>query len=84
VLVRYSDLIRVSRSVHMLPVAPFYGAPSPAAPWPPRPDDAGGLPFLSPNSPYNADVEYTPAGAEQGFRRLLLSRTITLRNARTL
>ena len=31
-----------------------------------------------------ADVEYTPAGAEQGFRRLLLSRTITLRNARTL
>lgn len=30
------------------------------------------------------DVEYTPAGAEQSFRRVLLSRTIALRNARTL
>jgi hypothetical protein len=31
-----------------------------------------------------ADVEYTPAGDERNFRRLLLSRTIALRNARTL
>jgi type IV pilus assembly protein PilW len=30
------------------------------------------------------DVEYTPAGAERSFRRVLLSRTISLRNARTL
>lgn len=31
-----------------------------------------------------ADVEYTPAGAERDFRRILMSRTISLRNARTL
>lgn len=31
-----------------------------------------------------ADVEYTPAGAERGFRRLLVTRTIVLRNSRTL
>jgi type IV pilus assembly protein PilW len=31
-----------------------------------------------------ADVEYTPTGDERHFRRLLLSRTIALRNARTL
>ena len=31
-----------------------------------------------------ADVEYTPVGAERQFRRLLLTRTIALRNARTL
>ncbi len=31
-----------------------------------------------------ADVEYTPTGNERNFRRLLLSRTIALRNARTL
>ncbi|MEZ5499270.1 MAG: PilW family protein [Steroidobacteraceae bacterium] len=30
------------------------------------------------------NVEYTPAGAEAGFRRVLMSRTITLRNSRTL
>jgi type IV pilus assembly protein PilW len=29
-----------------------------------------------------ANVAYTPAGAEQNFRRVLMSRTITLRNAR--
>lgn len=31
-----------------------------------------------------ADVEYTPSAAERGFRRILLSRTFALRNARTL
>jgi type IV pilus assembly protein PilW len=31
-----------------------------------------------------ADQNYTPAAAEQGFRRLLITRTIYLRNARTL
>lgn len=31
-----------------------------------------------------ADQNYTPAAAEQGFRRLLVTRTIFLRNARTL
>ncbi|MFO7278390.1 MAG: PilW family protein [Pseudomonadota bacterium] len=31
-----------------------------------------------------ADVNYTPAGAESAFRRVLVSRTIQLRNARTL
>ncbi len=31
-----------------------------------------------------ANVEFTPAGAQRGFRRVLLSRTIALRNARTL
>lgn len=31
-----------------------------------------------------ADVEYTPAGEERRFRRMLLSRTIMLRNSRTL
>ena len=31
-----------------------------------------------------ANREYTPAGADRNFRRLLLSRTIALRNARTL
>jgi type IV pilus assembly protein PilW len=31
-----------------------------------------------------ADVEYTPAGAERAFRRVLVARTVTLRNARTL
>ena len=31
-----------------------------------------------------ANREYTPAGAERNFRRLLLTRTIALRNARTL
>jgi hypothetical protein len=31
-----------------------------------------------------ADVEYTPQGEERRYRRMLLSRTITLRNARTL
>jgi type IV pilus assembly protein PilW len=31
-----------------------------------------------------ADVEYTPAGAERAFRRVLLTRTIALRNARIL
>jgi type IV pilus assembly protein PilW len=31
-----------------------------------------------------ADVEYTPAGADRSFRRVLLTRTIALRNARTL
>jgi hypothetical protein len=30
-----------------------------------------------------ADVAYTPAGAERKFRRVLMSRTVTLRNART-
>jgi type IV pilus assembly protein PilW len=30
-----------------------------------------------------ADVEFTPAGSERRFRRVLMSRTITLRNART-
>jgi type IV pilus assembly protein PilW len=30
------------------------------------------------------NVEYTPAGTERNFRRVLLSRTILLRNARTL
>jgi type IV pilus assembly protein PilW len=30
------------------------------------------------------DVEFTPAGAERSFRRVLLSRTIALRNSRTL
>ncbi len=30
------------------------------------------------------DVEYTPAGADRRFRRMLLSRTIMLRNSRTL
>jgi type IV pilus assembly protein PilW len=35
--------------------------------------------------PYRyASVDYTPSGAEQNFRRVLMSRTITLRNARTL
>ena len=29
-----------------------------------------------------SNVEYTPVGAEQNFRRVLMSRTITLRNAR--
>jgi type IV pilus assembly protein PilW len=29
-----------------------------------------------------ADVEFTPAGSERHFRRVLMSRTITLRNAR--
>ncbi|MCS6946646.1 MAG: PilW family protein [Steroidobacteraceae bacterium] len=31
-----------------------------------------------------ADVDYTPSGAERLFRRVLVSRTIALRNARTL
>jgi type IV pilus assembly protein PilW len=31
-----------------------------------------------------ADVEYTPAGDERAFRRVLLTRTIALRNARIL
>jgi len=31
-----------------------------------------------------ADVEFTPAGDEARFRRTLMSRTITLRNSRTL
>jgi hypothetical protein len=31
-----------------------------------------------------ADVEYTPAGEERRFRRMLLTRTIMLRNSRTL
>jgi type IV pilus assembly protein PilW len=31
-----------------------------------------------------ANIEYTPAGNERSFRRVLLSRTIALRNARTL
>lgn len=31
-----------------------------------------------------ADVEFTPTGDQRNFRRLLLSRTIALRNARTL
>lgn len=31
-----------------------------------------------------ANVAYTPAGAERGFRRLVMSRTVALRNARTL
>jgi type IV pilus assembly protein PilW len=31
-----------------------------------------------------ADIEYTPAGAERAFRRVLLTRTIAVRNARTL
>jgi type IV pilus assembly protein PilW len=31
-----------------------------------------------------ADVEYTPAGDDRRFRRMLLSRTIMLRNSRTL
>jgi len=30
-----------------------------------------------------ADVEFTPSGAERNFRRVLMSRTITLRNARS-
>ena len=30
------------------------------------------------------NVEYTPTGNERNFRRVLLSRTILLRNARTL
>jgi hypothetical protein len=30
-----------------------------------------------------ADVEFTPAGRERHFRRVLMSRTMTLRNART-
>jgi hypothetical protein len=29
-----------------------------------------------------ADIEFTPSGAERNFRRVLMSRTITLRNAR--
>jgi hypothetical protein len=31
-----------------------------------------------------ADVEYTPAGDDRRFRRMLLARTIMLRNSRTL
>jgi type IV pilus assembly protein PilW len=31
-----------------------------------------------------ANVDYTPAGEERSFRRMLVSRTIALRNARTL
>ena len=31
-----------------------------------------------------ADVEYTPSGDERRYRRMLVSRTITLRNSRTL
>ena len=31
-----------------------------------------------------ADVEYTPVGDERRFRRMLLTRTIMLRNSRTL
>jgi hypothetical protein len=30
-----------------------------------------------------ADVQFTPAGADRNFRRVLMSRTITLRNARS-
>jgi hypothetical protein len=30
-----------------------------------------------------ANVTYTPSGAERRFRRVLMSRTVTLRNART-
>ncbi len=30
-----------------------------------------------------ADVEFTPSGAEEHFRRVLMSRTTTLRNARS-
>ncbi|MGQ0836089.1 MAG: PilW family protein [Gammaproteobacteria bacterium] len=42
-------------------------------------------PGLTHPRPYRyARVEYTPAGAEQNFRRVVMSRTITLRNARTL
>lgn len=31
-----------------------------------------------------ADVEYTPSGDERNYRRVLMSRTVALRNARTL
>ena len=42
-------------------------------------------PGLTHPRPYRyARVDYTPAGAEQNFRRVVMSRTITLRNARTL
>jgi hypothetical protein len=30
-----------------------------------------------------ADVVYTPAGADRNFRRVVMSRTVTLRNARS-
>ena len=46
----------------MQPEMPFYGAPAPAMPWPPRPDATGVLPFLSPHAQYNADVEFTIGG----------------------
>lgn len=42
----------------MLLVEPFYGAPVPAAPWPPRQDETGGLPSLRPHSRFNADVQF--------------------------
>jgi hypothetical protein len=37
------------------------------------------------NKPYQyADVSYTPQGADRNYRRVVMSRTVTLRNARTL
>jgi type IV pilus assembly protein PilW len=37
------------------------------------------------NKPYAyANVKYTPSGADAGYRRVLVSRTVYLRNARTL
>ena len=39
---------------------------------------------LAPATQRYADVEFTPAGADANFRRVVMSRTITLRNARTL
>jgi carbamoyl-phosphate synthase large subunit len=42
-------------------------------------------PQIDDNRTYRyADVEYTPVGDERRFRRMLVSRTITLRNSRTL
>lgn len=40
--------------------------------------------FVDNTSYQYADVNYTPTGAERQFRRVLMSRTISLRNARTL
>ena len=42
-------------------------------------------PAIVDKGPYKyADVVFTPTGEEQHYRRILMSRTVTLRNARTL
>lgn len=45
--------------------------------------DAAEPSFIDTRTYSYADVEYTPSGSERNFRRVLVSRTLTLRNARS-